>query len=237
MKEKTKKAILEARKKLEIPEEVEIVLSKTKEVPVYALLSSYDYRINNDGRYTGMKYIINYRKSISPDILKHELCHLKLHLIGLPIFHSKGSDKITGQVLDTLHEDFYSGVIMASLFREDFTKKLDKILKSDHVEEHFYKDDNSMAWVLTNYILNKSICDERGLDKYSEALSEKLDHLLSVIDQDLSLYLKEIEGRLNSLPKLESLKPLTSGERDSIINVMLAIDKIGRKVLSKMENS
>jgi len=60
---------------------------------------------------------------------------------------------------------------------------------------------------------------------------------LSVIDQDLSLYLKEIEGRLNSLPKLESLKPLTSGERDSIINVMLAIDKIGRKVLSKMENS
>ncbi|WP_455276425.1 hypothetical protein [[Eubacterium] cellulosolvens] len=235
MKEKNKRIILDAMKKLEIPSEVEVVLEKTKKAPLHGVFSIYDYKINDNNQITNLRYIIRYRKSITSKILRQELCHLKLYLSALPTFHSSGNQKIIGQILDILHEDFYVGLISALLFREDYLSNLEKILKNEHVEEHFHEDDDSIAWVVRNCILNKVICKSIGFDDYYQKFSEKLDKIFSFIEPDLSSYLKELEIYLDKLHDISGgLRPFTSEERDAIINFMLSANTIGKKILKKI---
>jgi hypothetical protein len=237
MKEKNRRIILDTMKKLEIPSEVEVVLEKTKKAPLHGVFSIYDYKISDNNQITDLKFIIRYRKSITSTILRQELCHLKLYLSALPTFHSGGNQKIVGQILDILHEDFYVGLISALLFREDYVSNLEKILKNEHVEEHFHEDGDSIAWVLRNCTLNKAICKSIGFDDYYQRFNTKLDKIFSLIKPDLSSYLKELEIFLDKLPVFNGgLRPFTSEERDEIISFMLSTNIIGKKVLKKMHN-
>jgi len=237
MKEKNKRIILDAMKKLEIPSEVEVVLEKTKKAPLHGVFSIYDYKIRDNNQITDFRYIIRYRKSITSTILRQELCHLKLYLSAFPTFHSSGNQKIIGQILNILHEDFYVGLISALFFREDYVSNLEKILKNEHVEEHFHEDDDSIAWVLKNCILNKVICKSIGFDDYYQRFHEKLNKIFSLIEPDLSSCLKEIEMSLDKLPIIKGgLRTFNSKERDAIISFMLSTNVIGKKVLKKIHN-
>ena len=69
MKEKNKRIILDALKKLEIPSEVEVVLEKTKKAPLHGVFSIYDYKIRDNNQITDFRYIIRYKKSIHPQFL------------------------------------------------------------------------------------------------------------------------------------------------------------------------
>lgn len=237
MKEKNKRIILDALKKLEIPSKVEVVLEKTKKAPLHGVFSIYDYKIMDNNQMTDFRYIIRYRKSITSTILRQELCHLKLYLFALPTFHSSGNQEIIGQILDILHEDFYVGLISALLFHEDYVSNLEKILKNEHVEEHFHEDDDSIAWMLKNCILNKAICKSIGFDDYYQRFHMKLNKIFSLIEPDLSSYLKEIEKNLDKLPIIKGeLRPFNSEKRDAIMSFMLSTNVIGKKILKKIHN-
>ncbi|MCW4032126.1 MAG: hypothetical protein NWF08_01890 [Candidatus Bathyarchaeota archaeon] len=237
MKEKNKRIILDALKKLEIPSEVEVVLEKTKKAPLHGVFSIYDYKIRDNNQITDFRYIIRYKKSITSTILRQELCHLKLYLSALPTFLSSGNQEIISQILDILHEDFYVGLISALLFHEDYASNLEKILKNEHVEEHFHEDDNSIAWMLKNCILNKAICKSIGFDDYYQRFHTKSNKIFSLIEPDLSSYLKEIEMNLDKLPIITGeLRPLNSEERDAIISFMFSTNEIGKKILKKIHN-
>lgn len=237
MKEKNKRIILYTMKKLEIPSEVEVVLEKTKKAPLYGVFSIYDYKIRENNQITDLRYIIQYRKSITPIVLKQELCHLKLYLSALPTFHSSENQRIIGQILDILHEDFYIGLISALLFREDYVSNIEKILKNEHVEEHFHQDDDSIAWFLKNCILNKAICKSIGFDDYFRRFNWKSDKIFSLMEPDLSSYLKEIEMSFDRLPTIKGgLRQFNSEERDAIISFMLSANIIGKKVLIRIHD-
>lgn len=207
---------------LEIPDIIRVKLVKSKRAPVYSTLATY--RLSQDGEST-LEYIIEYRKSLSPDLLKHELCHLKLHLMGLPVIEVETDSRmsLTSQVLNTLHEDFYADLIMHQKFPDSFSSLAMKALGSGHPEDHGHDevDASLLAWLLQKYVLKLTVFETLSYGSEVERITREMKHLSERFSPHLSGYLNTIANHLRRLPPLDtSLRQFTAEEKDSIIRIV-----------------
>ncbi|MEM3380871.1 MAG: hypothetical protein QXL25_02205 [Candidatus Bathyarchaeia archaeon] len=212
---------------LGIPETIEVKLIKSKRTPLHSNIVYF--RQNEDSR---LEYIIEYRGSLSIDALKHELCHLKLYLMGLPVFEAEPNLNIrmTSQVLKTLHEDYYVDIILEDRFPESFSSMMLKLINSDHYPEHVHGevDDNLLSWILQRNILKMAVFDSLGYKDTAEILRGRMEHLKMSLNQDLNRNLDLIYKYLRALPPLDrNLREFTKDEIDTIGRIVYLIKKCG----------
>ncbi|MGQ9543337.1 MAG: hypothetical protein ACUVTM_04525 [Candidatus Bathyarchaeia archaeon] len=212
---------------LKIPSTVEVKLVKSKRAPLNSNLIYYRH-----SEASRLEYTIEYRKSLSIDTLKHELCHLKLYLIGLPIFELEPSLRMNmmNQVLNTLHEDYYVDIILEDRFPDSFSSMRLKVLSADHHSEHFHGevDDNLLSWILQRYILKIAVFETLGYMGEAEILHGRMEHLKESLNPDLNRHLDEVKSHLMMLPPLDrSLRKFTVEEIDIISGIVYSIKKCG----------
>ncbi|MEM4250752.1 MAG: hypothetical protein QW828_02845 [Candidatus Bathyarchaeia archaeon] len=220
---KDEQILLSALETLEIPATVGVRLVKSKKTPVHSTLVSY--RPSQEKGST-FNYSVEYRKSLSQSLLRHELCHLKLHLMGLPAIEVEGPPAdLTGQVLNTLHEDYYASLMMHQRFLKDFLSSFMKGLSRDdhHIHIHEEVDDNLLAWLLQNYALKLAVLETLGYRNEAEEVRERIEDL-GESHRELQKYLVGVAESLRSLPPLDAgLRPFTAEERDSISRAVMSI--------------
>ena len=216
-----------ALKTLEIPSNIKIKLIKSKRAPPYSTLVICKPGPNGKS----LEYIIEYRKNLNSDLLRHELCHLKLHLMGLPVMQADIDSPISlrGQVLNTLHEDYYVHIIMHHKFLQSFSSLIKKGLANHHHELHIHDEDNDdlQAWLLQMYVLKLAIFEVLGYDKEAEEIREEMDHLREKSHGTLYSYLTSVLDYLKTLPPLDkTLRELTVEEKGVIRKVIQSINNI-----------
>jgi hypothetical protein len=212
---------------LGIPKTVDVKLIKSKRAPLH---SNIIYFRQNGG--SRLEYIVEYRGSLSIDALRHELCHLKLYLMGLPVFEAESNlnMSMTSQVLKTLHEDYYVDIILEDKFPESFSSMKLKLINSDYHPEHVHGevDDNLLSWILQRNILKMAVFDSLGYKDAAEILRDRMDHLKETLNQDLNRNLDLIYKYLRALPPLDrSLRGFTKDEVDTITRIVYSIKKCG----------
>lgn len=211
-------ALQQALKTLEIPDTIRVELVKSKRAPLYSTLVTY--KPSQNGRLV-FDYVIEYRKSLSQDLLRHELCHLKLHLMGLPAVEVQEGSPVglRSQVLNTLHEDYYASLIMHEKFPQGFLSSFMRGLGRGHHEVHVHDevDDGLLAWLLQNYALKLAVLETLGYKNEAKEIREKIEHLGEESYKQLQVYLDTVADHLRRLPPLgRDLRPLTTEEKDSI---------------------
>lgn len=225
---KKEEPIQQALRILGIPSSINVKLVKSKRVAPYATLVSY--RQSQDGE-SNLEYVIEYRKNLKPESLRHELCHLKLHLMGLPVVEvDVGSPpSLRSQVLSTLHEDYYASLIMHQKFRKDFLSSIMRDTGSgDHgIHIHDEVNDDLLSWLLQRYVLKIAVLEALGYKNEAEPKREEIEHLKEESHLQLYRYLKAICEYLSRLPPLDlSLRKFTAEEKDCIGKIVGAINDV-----------
>ncbi|MBS7626448.1 hypothetical protein KEJ51_05350 [Candidatus Bathyarchaeota archaeon] len=209
---------------LEIPNTVEVRLIKSKRAPLRSNIIHFRQKENSI-----LEYIIEYRGSLPTDTLKHELCHLKLYLMGLPIFEADSNSSVTSQVLNTLHEDYYVDIILEDRFPESFASMRLKLIDSDYHPEHVHGevDDSLLSWILQRNILKMAVFDSLGYKDTVEILRGRMEDLKVSLNQDLNRNLDLIYRYLRALPPLDiNLREFTKDEIDTISRIVYLIKNV-----------
>ncbi len=225
---KKEEPVQQALRILGIPSSINVKLVKSKRVAPYATLVSY--RQSQDGE-SNLEYVIEYRKNMKPELLRHELCHLKLHLMGLPVVEvDVGSPpSLRSQVLSTLHEDYYASLIMHQKFTKDFLSSIMRDTGSgDHgIHLHDEVNDDLLSWLLQRYVLKIAVLEALGYKNEAETNREEIEHLKEESHLQLYLYLNAICEYLSRLPPLDpSLRKFTAEEKDCIGKIVGAINDV-----------
>ncbi len=211
-----------ALKTLDIPDTIRVKLAKSKRAPLYSTLVTY--KPSQDGK-SVFDYVIEYKKSLGQDLLRHELCHLKLHLMGLPTVEIReGSPMdLISQVLNTLHEDYYASLIMHQKFPQGFLSSFMRGLGHEHDEVHIHgeAEEGLLAWLLQNYALKLVVLETLEYKNEAKKIKEKIEHFGKESHKQLQVYLETVADHLRRLPQLDrDLRPFTTEEKISISRIV-----------------
>jgi hypothetical protein len=222
-------ALQQALKTLEIPDNIRVRLVKSKRAPTHSIIVTC--RPTQSGQ-SGVEYTVEYRKSLSMNLLRHEMCHIRLHLMGLPVVQVEGGSQISlsDQVLNTLHEDYYANIMMHSRFPRSFAFLIMRGLSRDHnhhgLHIHDEVEDDMLAWLLQAYVLKLAIFDVLDYRSEAEEIREEIDHLKEE-HLELHRYLATIVDCLKRLPPLDKgFRPFTEEEKGSIGKIIETINSV-----------
>jgi len=219
----------QALRTLEIPKAIRVQLVKSKRAPPHSTIVTIKEREDDKSSY---EYVIEYRKSLNSHLLRHELCHLKLHLMGLPIAEGKVASAATdlkNQVLSTLHEDYYAELLMHQKFPQSFHSVAMRGLDDDNHEVHVHDehDEGLLAWFLQRYVLKLTVFEALGYKKESGMIAKAIEHLREESHSELYYYLSAIADLLRTLPPLDiCLRQFTADEKDTIKEIIRKIDDV-----------
>jgi len=216
-------------KTLEIPDNIRVRLVKSKRAPTHSIIVTC--RPTQSGQ-SGVEYTVEYRKSLSMNLLRHELCHIRLHLMGLPVVQVEGGSQISlsNQVLNTLHEDYYANIMMHSRFPHSFASLIMRGLSRDRnhhgLHIHDEVEDDMLAWLLQVYVLKLAIFDVLDYRGEAEEIREEIDHLREE-HFELHRYLNTIVDCMKRLPPLDKgFRPFTEEEKGSIGKIIETINSV-----------
>lgn len=221
-------ALKQALRALGIPDNIKVRLVKSKRAPPHSTIVTCSQ--TQSGK-PSLEYTIEYRKSLSLDLLRHELCHIRLHLMGLPTIQVQTGSQISlrSQVLNTLHEDYYANIIMHQRFPQSFSSLLMRGFHKDHhhgIHIHDEIEDDTLAWLLQTYILKLVVFESLDYRREAEEIREELDHLREEHPQ-LHLYLNAVTDCLKRLPPLDrDLRQFTEEEKGSVRKIIQTINSV-----------